>query len=161
MLRLRHRHVQDSWQAAVGVTIVYGKTAHAVGLALYQHIWYKRWRNVGERKTSQMQRILAITIFEYMNTTRIVSVFLIPFLFAGVASAQTYSVVGGGTITPAGCISITHDLVRGSTDASTGGDVSRVQSFLAAQDYPGGGSWMITGFFGAATQQAVAQGRSQ
>lgn len=69
--------------------------------------------------------------------------------------AQTYAAVGGGTVSVNGCTTISQDLVRGSTDVLTGGDVSRLQTFLVAQNYPGGGSWMITGYFGAATQQAV------
>lgn len=36
-----------------------------------------------------------------------------------------------------------------------GSDVSNLQRFLVAQNYPGGGNWMITGYYGLATQVAV------
>ncbi len=88
-------------------------------------------------------------------------VLLLSVLSTGVASAQTYAAIGGGTVTASGCSGITHDLARGSSDASTGGDVSRLQSFLIAQNYPGGGAWMLTGFYGAATQQAVLNFQTQ
>lgn len=38
---------------------------------------------------------------------------------------------------------------------SRGNDVRQLQSFLVSQNYPGGGSWMITGYFGTATQAAL------
>lgn len=53
------------------------------------------------------------------------------------------------------CISISNYLARGSNDFSTGGEVSELQRFLVSQNYPGGGDWMITGYFGSGTEQAV------
>ena len=49
------------------------------------------------------------------------------------------------------CVILTTDLSYGSR----GTEVSRLQQFLVSQNYPGSGSWMITGYFGAATAQAV------
>lgn len=44
---------------------------------------------------------------------------------------------------------------RNLSIGSQGSDVSSLQRFLVAQNYPGGGSWMITGYYGLATQVAV------
>lgn len=49
------------------------------------------------------------------------------------------------------CVSITRTLTYGSR----GSEVSQVQRFLVSRGYPGGGSWMISGRFGPATQTAV------
>lgn len=56
---------------------------------------------------------------------------------------------GGGS-----CLAITHNLGLEDTDAQTGGDVSRLQRFLAQNPsiYPEG---LITGFYGPATMRAV------
>src|SRR3989344_593174 len=43
----------------------------------------------------------------------------------------------------------------GLTVGLRGSSVSSLQSFLVSQNYPGGGSWMITGYFGQATAAAV------
>lgn len=50
-----------------------------------------------------------------------------------------------------GCVSVYRTLSRGSR----GADVTRLQQFLSVQGYPGSGSWMITGYYGAATVTAV------
>lgn len=50
-----------------------------------------------------------------------------------------------------GCTILTNDLSYGSR----GSGVSTLQSFLVSQHYPGDGAWMITGYFGRATEQAV------
>ena len=68
-------------------------------------------------------------------------------LTTGVATAQTYSTYTSG----ANCIGLTRDLSLGSR----GAEVTNLQNFLVRQNYPGGGSWMVTGFFGQATAQAV------
>ncbi len=90
-----------------------------------------------------------------MNRVRLVSVLIAATIFSAQAAlAQTYSVVGGGTITPvaaSGCANLGYDLSKGSR----GSDVSVLQSFLVGRNYPGSGSWMISGYFGAATRQAV------
>ena len=67
-------------------------------------------------------------------------------LLAGVASAQTYYPTYSG-----GCVILASDLSYGSR----GSDVTKLQEFLVSQNYPGGGSWMITGYFGQATVTAV------
>ena len=56
-----------------------------------------------------------------------------------------------GTTSGMNCVSISRDLNIGSR----GSDVSKLQSFLANRNYPGGGSWMVTGYFGAATRAGV------
>src|SRR3989344_4792349 len=77
--------------------------------------------------------------------------------FATVASAQVYY---PQTYTPptyttptsaSACVILTSDLSFGSR----GVEVTKLQQFLVSQNYPGGGSWMITGYFGQATMQAV------
>lgn len=57
-----------------------------------------------------------------------------------------------GTKTSVGsCVSIVNDLSRGSR----GGEVTALQTFIVNNNFPGTGSWMITGYFGAATEAAV------
>ena len=73
---------------------------------------------------------------------------------ASVAHAQAYSYTNYASNTGY-CTNLTRNLSYGSRDASTGGEVTQLQSFLVSQNYPGGGSWMVTGYFGGATQQAV------
>ncbi|HEY4510500.1 MAG TPA: peptidoglycan-binding protein, partial [Candidatus Paceibacterota bacterium] len=60
----------------------------------------------------------------------------------------------GGTIVPEMCLRLTYSLYAGQTDAVTGGEVSKLQQFLAgdASLYPEG---LVTGFFGPATERAV------
>ena len=50
-----------------------------------------------------------------------------------------------------GCINLMWNLSFGSR----GTEVRKLQTFLVSRNYPGGGSWMITGYFGRATQAAV------
>ena len=50
-----------------------------------------------------------------------------------------------------GCTDLSSDLSYGSKD----GDVSSLQQFLVSQNYPGTGSWMVTGYYGRATEAAV------
>lgn len=61
------------------------------------------------------------------------------------------SFVGAATASAQSCVDITMNLAYGSRSS----EVSSLQSFLVDQNYPGGGSWMITGYYGAATQAAV------
>jgi len=49
------------------------------------------------------------------------------------------------------CIYISSNLSLGSR----GSEVSTLQQFLVNQNYPGAGSWMVTGYFGRATEAAV------
>ena len=77
-------------------------------------------------------------------------------LGAGIANAQSYSYPATPVTYPtlgvsSSCINLTRDLSKGAR----GTDVSTLQSFLVAQNYPGSGSWMVTGYFGAATETAV------
>ena len=96
-----------------------------------------------------------------MNRVRLVSVLIAAaILSADVAWAQTYPVIGGGTITQTGvsaCASLSRDLSYGSR----GSDVTTLQNFLVGQNYPGSGNWMITGYFGSATRQAVINFQGQ
>ncbi len=66
------------------------------------------------------------------------ALFIVALFGASVASAQT-------------CISLTSDLSTGSR----GSQVTNLQNFLVSQNYPGGGSWMVTGYYGQATAAAV------
>lgn len=49
------------------------------------------------------------------------------------------------------CTSLTQDLSVGSR----GSQVSQLQRFVVSQNYPGGGAWMVTGYYGAATAAGV------
>jgi hypothetical protein len=68
---------------------------------------------------------------------------------ASAVFAQSYS---SGT-----CVSLSRTMSYGSR----GSDVTQLQRFLVSQNYPGGGSWMITGTFGPATQTAVRNFQQQ
>lgn len=69
---------------------------------------------------------------------------LVAATFVGVpVQAQTYAI--------GACVNLTSNLSVGSR----GSEVRTLQSFLVAQNYPGGGSWMITGYYGQATAAAV------
>lgn len=63
-------------------------------------------------------------------------------------AAQTYYYSSPVSST---CIAISRDLYQGMR----GTDVSALQRFLVSRNYPGGGSWMVTGYYGAATAAAV------
>ena len=49
------------------------------------------------------------------------------------------------------CVLITRDLTVGSR----GSDVRSLQNFLVSRNYPGGGQWLVTGYFGRATRAGV------
>ncbi len=49
------------------------------------------------------------------------------------------------------CVNISRTL----SYATRGSDVMELQTFLVSQNFPGGGAWMETGFFGGATEAAV------
>lgn len=75
---------------------------------------------------------------------------------ASIVSAQTYTSFYNVVNTGA-CANLTSDLTVGSK----GTQVRNLQIFLVAQNYPGGGSWMITGNYGQATQVAVRNFQQQ
>lgn len=50
------------------------------------------------------------------------------------------------------CVNLSRDLSR----SMRGSDVLSLQTFLVSQNFPGGGTWMETGLYGAATQAAVS-----
>lgn len=72
------------------------------------------------------------------------AIVVLSLLSANIASAQAY-------YPSTSCIAISRDLVVGSR----GSDVISLQRFLVAQNFPGGGPWMVTGYYGAATRAAV------
>ncbi|KKW22872.1 MAG: hypothetical protein UY74_C0006G0009 [Candidatus Kaiserbacteria bacterium GW2011_GWC2_52_8b] len=80
-----------------------------------------------------------------MKTYIVSAVIGVSLLGAGIASAQTYQV------SYPGCSSIVSDLSYGSR----GSQVSALQTYLVAQNYSGGGNWMLTGYYGQATTVAV------
>lgn len=90
-----------------------------------------------------------------MNAKTIVSVLSCALFVtsAGVASAQYYSYSTPLYTGSAGtaCVNLTSNLSYGSRSAQ----VSQLQRFLVNQGYPGGGSWMVTGYFGTATLSAL------
>jgi hypothetical protein len=83
-----------------------------------------------------------------MNKLIVSFVFAFSFLVSAPAFAQTYAT---------GCVNIPSGLGLGAQS----GDVSSLQRFLVSQNYPGGGSWMVTGYFGAATQAALRNFQQQ
>ncbi|MEK9154403.1 MAG: peptidoglycan-binding protein, partial [Patescibacteria group bacterium] len=79
---------------------------------------------------------------------------LVAILFASAVSAQVYYPnysYGSSLPVQTNCVVLSSDLSFGSR----GSEVSKLQQFLVSQNYPGGGSWMVTGYFGNATVQAV------
>ena len=75
-----------------------------------------------------------------------------------VLQSQLVAMTGGGTTltTPMNspCLQLSYNLYPGASDASTGGDVSKLQQFLA-QDSSASYSAGVTGYYGPATQAAV------
>jgi len=94
-----------------------------------------------------------------MNTAKYVALVLgvVVALAAAPVFAQTYYPNYYGTASAGSCIVLTKNLSISSRDS----EVSTLQNFLVAQNYPGGGSWMITGYFGKATAQAVRNFQQQ
>lgn len=91
---------------------------------------------------------------------------VVTFGMAGLASAQTFYYSSPSYSTPSygssysmydqaaytgACTGITRDLSLGMS----GSDVTSLQQFLVSRHYPGGGNWMVTGYFGKATAAAV------
>src|SRR3989338_7175799 len=73
----------------------------------------------------------------------------------GTSDPQNPSGTSAGT---SGCIVITHSMGVDDADATTGGDVTRLQQFLRSQynNFPA-----ATGFFGPITEAAVRQWQSE
>lgn len=91
-----------------------------------------------------------------MNKIIVSSLVLVTAFGANIASAQSYYPTynyGTAYTQPyvGACVNLVSDLSYGSS----GSQVRLLQTFLVSRNYPGGGSWMITGNFRAATQVAV------
>ncbi len=89
-----------------------------------------------------------------MNINKIVvsGVVAVTLFGATIASAQTYSSMYNYASGYSGaCVNLASDISYGQR----GSNVSQLQNFLVSQNYPGGGSWMVTGYFGSATVAAV------
>lgn len=71
-------------------------------------------------------------------------------IFIGVVFAAPLGTLAAINPGPS-CTALSSNLFRGSS----GSEVTLLQRFLVAQNYPGGGSWMVTGYYGSATQVAV------
>src|SRR3990167_5264278 len=94
-----------------------------------------------------------------MRKTYLTPAFLVlSILTAEVAFAQNYSYP---TPTPSASYGVCTNLGRDLSVGSRSVEVTTLQNFLVSQNYPGGGSWMVTGYFGAATRQAVLNFQSQ
>lgn len=83
-------------------------------------------------------------------------------LGANVAAAQSYyypttSHNAYPSAYVGGCVNLVSDLYFGSR----GSQVSQLQTFLVSRNFPGAGSWMVTGYFGRATQAAVQSFQQQ
>lgn len=90
-----------------------------------------------------------------MNKILVSSLVALVALGANVASAQSYyqpySYNTYGASYVGTCVNLVSDLQYGSR----GNQVSQLQTFLVSRNFPGGGSWMITGNFKSATLAAV------
>ncbi|MDO8514148.1 MAG: peptidoglycan-binding protein [bacterium] len=87
-----------------------------------------------------------------MNKIIVSSLVALVALSANVAAAQSYYPSYGNTAVYTGvCVNLMNDLSWGMR----GAEVRQLQTFLVGQNYAGGGNWMITGYFGSATTQAV------
>ena len=91
-----------------------------------------------------------------MNKVIVSSLVAVVALGANVASAQSYypTYSYGSTYTQpyvGACVNLLSDLLYGSN----GSQVRQLQTFLVSRNYPGGGSWMITGNYRTATLTAV------
>ena len=95
-------------------------------------------------------KVLYASVKPYFDMYKfsIVSSILVSLLFASSAFAQSYT---------GSCITLTQDLTVGARSS----DVLPLQNFLVNQNYPGGGSWMLTGYVGQATAQALRNFQSQ
>ena len=60
-------------------------------------------------------------------------------------------------VSASSCVSLSSNMAYGQRSS----EVRTLQSYLVDQNYPGGGSWMITGLYGAATQVAVKMFQQQ
>jgi peptidoglycan hydrolase-like protein with peptidoglycan-binding domain len=92
-----------------------------------------------------LSHILGMTISKFAVSAAVA----VALFGASLASAQTYYpsyTQGSGA-----CVNISAGLSYGQS----GTQVSQLQQFLVSQNYPGGGAWMVTGYFGQATVQAV------
>lgn len=78
--------------------------------------------------------------------TALLTVGVVILVALGVGSDSVYASTWTG-----GCVSIGQNLSSGSR----GSAVTQLQQFLVGQNFPGGGNWMITGKYGAATAAAV------
>ena len=113
----------------------------------------------------QVVKALSHILDTYMNKILVSSLAAIIALGANVAFAQGYYYpapsynYGSAYQAPysGACVNVASDLSYGSR----GSQVSQLQTFLVNQNFPGGGSWMITGYFGNATLAAVRNFQQQ
>jgi len=87
-----------------------------------------------------------------MNKVLVSSLVALIAFGAQVASAQVYypTATYSGSYSGA-CLNVSGNLSYGVSSPQ----VTQLQTFLVAQNYPGEGSWMETGYFGSATVQAL------
>ena len=78
-----------------------------------------------------------------------IAVFADAYYYSAQSGYSSYSQADYGI--SGACANLTRDLYRGAR----GSEVLQLQQFLISRKYPGGGAWMATGFFGAATEAAV------
>ncbi len=72
-------------------------------------------------------------------------------LIATPVAAQTYGSYSSSYVMTNSCIGLSRDVGLGAR----GADIRALQQFLVNRNYPGSGAWMVTGYFGKATEAAV------
>ena len=85
-----------------------------------------------------------------MKTTLSAISLIIAFGIASTATVSAQSLIASNWYSGP-CVTLSRTLSMGTS----GSDVTQLQAFLVAQNFPGGGAWMETGHFGAATLAAV------
>ncbi|MDB5244895.1 MAG: subtilase family protease [Parcubacteria group bacterium] len=98
-----------------------------------------------------LDNVFVINPIPYMKNYILGVLIALGFLTPVFASAQLMGdVPPSGTATS--CVTLTHNLIRGSNDITTGGDVSELQDFLQTKGYL---AINPTGYFGVLTYNAV------
>ena len=107
-------------------------------------------------KAAAKNTVLSHLINHYsrrMKTTLKVTMLSVLFLTTVATAANASALVNYPQSWYSGaCVNLSRDLIR----SMRGSDVLSLQTYLVSQNFPGSGTWMETGLYGAATQTAVS-----